>query len=114
MTSFLGKHVIATITFKDEDGRDVEYFQTHGRIVAADEASGVVLEKADGSGPFHLPPNIDWLKPARAGSYRLGGTGEVVIDPDYLSTTILGSVLPENMERYKTQGFVGPYGPRDS
>ncbi len=113
MTALIGKHVIATITFKDDDGRDVEYFQTHGRIVEVSDVSGIVLDKADGSGPFYLPPNVDWLKPARPGSYRLKATGKVVVDPDYLSTTILGSVLPENIQLYKAQGFVGPYGARD-
>jgi hypothetical protein len=108
----MGKHVIAGITFKDGEGREVDHFQTHGRIVEVGNTRGIVLEKADGSGRFHLPPNVDWLKPARPGSYRLRNTGEVVIDPDYLSTTILDSVVPENIERYKAQGFLGTYGPQ--
>ncbi len=112
MSSLIGKHVIAGITFRDDDGRDVEYFQTHGRIVEVDDTNGIVLEKADGSGRFHLPPNLEWLKPARPGSYRLRATGKMVINPDYLSTTVLGSVIPENMECYKMHGF-GPFEPRD-
>ena len=112
MPSLIGKHVIAGITFKDANGKDIEYFQTHGRVIEVGDVQGIVLEKADGSGLFHLPPNVDWLKPANPGSYRLKGTGEVVADPDYLSTTIVDSVVPENLDRYKSRGF-GPFGPRD-
>jgi len=109
--SMLGKQVLVAITFKDAAGHDIEYFQTHGRIVEVDAVRGIVLEKTDGF-LFHLPPNLEWLKPARPGSYRLKATREVLVDPDYLSTTILQSVLPENMARYKAQGF-GPFEPRD-
>jgi len=35
---------------------------------------------------FGLPPDLSSTKPAPPGEYRLNSTGEIVTDPDFLTT----------------------------
>ncbi len=109
MSDFIGKHVLIGITFKNGKGEVVEHVQTHGRIVAVED-KGISVEKADGSGNFGLPPGTQWLKPAPPGDYRLKSTGEVVVNPDFLTQWTLEESRPENLEAYKARGF-SPFNP---
>jgi len=92
MTSFsqtnelIGKHILIGVTYLDEDENVVSQYQTHGKIVEIDPATGISIEKADGAGKFTIPVGSDNLWPAEPGEYRIRSSGEVVIDPDFLST----------------------------
>ena len=60
----------------------------NGEQLAVDEINalgGIQLELADGS-VYWLPPDTQSTYPAPPGSYRLRSTGEIVENPDYLST----------------------------
>ena len=46
----------------------------------------VAIDRGDGAEPFTLPPESDAYSPADPGEYRLHSSGEVVSDPDYLTT----------------------------
>jgi hypothetical protein len=106
--AFANKRIIVGITFLDSDGALIEQFQTHGRVVAANSAEGIVLVRPNG-GRFVIPPSPQWLKAARPGEYRLRSTGEVVNDPDYLMSATLEGTAPERIAVYKTTGFEGPF-----
>ncbi len=62
--------------------------QFYGTVMSADPEEGITLRLAGSrSGEVYtLPPDLRAFFPARPGSYRLRGTGEVVIDPDYTTT----------------------------
>lgn len=71
------------------------YLDANGEVSAAEQFCGQVLEVADGvvvvERPGHpepavLPADADAYEPARAGRYTLKSTGEIVLDPDYVTT----------------------------
>lgn len=88
---FLGKRVLVGITYEDSEGVALRQEQFHGPIVTAN-ARGIVIVRADSGARFQLPPE---LKPAPPGNYRLRSTGEVVVDPDFLSIWIWKAPPPK-------------------
>jgi hypothetical protein len=103
--NLVGKYLLIGITFLDENEEVIEQFQTHGPVISADDLDGIVIEKPGGSGAFCVPPDRRSLSPARKGQYRLRATGEIVDDPDYVSTWTVEKAVPENIEEYKRSGF---------
>jgi hypothetical protein len=82
--SAIGKRVLVGLTYLDAEGEVEEQEQFHGVIVeggGADE--GVTLKRADTGEVVALPPG---LEPAKPGEYTLRGTGETVVDPDFVAT----------------------------
>jgi hypothetical protein len=64
----------------------------HGAVLTREQFHGTVTEVVDGvvvvrhaDGELLLPAEPDAYRPARTGRYTLP-SGEVVVDPDYLST----------------------------
>lgn len=80
----LGAYVLAGITYLDYGGLVKEQRQVHGRVVRASTSEGVILEIAGGE-EFWLPPDPTGYDPAEPGQYRLRSTGEIVVDPDYIT-----------------------------
>jgi hypothetical protein len=62
----------------------VRQTQQHG-INARITDRGIFIKAPNGE-EFSLPPDLNSLIPARPGTYRMRSTGEVIDDPDYLST----------------------------
>jgi hypothetical protein len=59
-------------------------------VTHVDAAQGITLRllgKRAGE-TFVLPPDLDALHPAQPGSYRLRQTGEIVVDPDFVTTWV--------------------------
>jgi hypothetical protein len=85
--ALLGKCVLVGLTYEKQDGTVTEQRQLHGTVVAADR-SGIRLTLLGGElgSTFNLPPDTRAFSPAPPGEYRLRSTGEIVVDPDYLST----------------------------
>jgi len=82
----LGKRVLAGITYRDRDSDEIiKLEQFHGVMVRVSSRDGVIVQLNDGTERW-LPPVLSRLEEASPGNYRLKGTGEVVVDPDYLST----------------------------
>ncbi len=104
MDTFIGKHVLIGITFKDAEGRIADMFQTHGHIIEIHDTA-LIVERLDGSGPFTLPPGLEALKPAPPGSYHVRDTGTVVTDPDFLIYLTVASNDPATVARHKSDGF---------
>jgi hypothetical protein len=80
----LGKTLLTGITYVDVDGGIVEQVQLVGRVVAIEPL--VAIEVAGRDEPFTLPPLAEAFDVAPAGEYRLFGSGDLVVDPDYLTT----------------------------
>lgn len=85
-----GKLILVGITYEDAEGAVVEYVQFFGRVMRAEQASGIMLalEGSRSGETYTLPPDMRSMEVARPGEYRLRSTGEVVIDPDYLVTWV--------------------------
>jgi len=95
----IGKIVLVGVTYLNHNGKAIEQRQFHGRVEEADARRGIRLrllgERAGED--YWLPPDTRNFEKARPGEFRLRSTGEVVEDPDYLSTWTVTS--PENDER---------------
>jgi len=81
----IGKRVLVGITELSQSGEVLELRQFVGRIIAVDLDHGIALQLKDAS-QYWLPPDHRVLKRARPGEYRLRATGEVIVDPDFITT----------------------------
>ncbi len=85
----IGKVAIVGVTNLASDGTTVKsQAQYHGKIVRADCNAGIVIEcEGVWSGKtMTLPPMTGAFHPADSGEYRLRSTGEIIKDPDVLTT----------------------------
>lgn len=85
--NLLGKVMLVGITYSDSDGNIKERKQFWGTVKSADK-SKILIEQKNGE-ILSLPPDLEAVEPAPEGEYRLHSTGEVVVNPDFLSTWIL-------------------------
>lgn len=88
-SKIIDKHVIVGYTYNKSDGTVDYYEQRHGVVVKANEDEGVGIRLNNSDEVLWLPPDLRSWKPAQPGSYELISTGEVVIDPDYITTWIV-------------------------
>jgi hypothetical protein len=93
--ALIGKSVLIGLTYVNADGSIDSQVQHFGRIVGADETM-VTVRLHDSDEDFTLPPALDAFEEATPGEYRLRGTGEVIVDPDLLSTWTISA--PEDDE----------------
>ena len=84
----VGKRVLVGVTDLAADGAFLGQRQFHGHAIRADRRSGIALRLsgARAGEEVMLPPDTRAFRRAAPGEYRLRGTGEVVKDPDYLTT----------------------------
>ncbi len=85
-SKLIGARVLIGLTHKRPEGPELE--QMFGRVRSAIAGKGieVVLEGARAGETYWLPPHPAAFFPAAPGEYRLRSTGELVIDPDFLTT----------------------------
>jgi hypothetical protein len=93
--SYIGKHLLVGITYLDHEGKLLEQNQFHGEIVRINENEGIVIRLHDSDEEFKLPPSVKSLQPAPPGEYRLRATGEVVVNPDFITTWTKSKAKPE-------------------
>lgn len=82
--SLIGKVLLVGITYNDKDGNVKERKQFWGTVTVADK-SKILIEQKNGE-ILSLPSDLRAIEPAPEGEYRLHSTGEVVVNPDFLST----------------------------
>ena len=83
------KVVLVGITYIAPDGETVEsQSQYFGRVVSTSAKGGVEIACGGSAlGELRLlPPDTIAYQPADPGEYRLRSTGDVVLNPDFLST----------------------------
>lgn len=83
--NIIGKIILVGITYYTHDEQFIERKQFYGKIISADRKKGIVFLKQDGEA-YNLPPDLRSVQIAPPGEYKLHSTGEVVVDPDLLST----------------------------
>lgn len=96
--SYIGKHLLIGVSYLDHNERLLEQKQFHGDIVRINDHEGIVIKLRDSGNEYTLPPDIDALRPAPVGEYRLRATGEVVVNPDLMTTWTLTKPNPELSE----------------
>jgi hypothetical protein len=84
--ALIGKYLLIGITYVNHANDVIEQEQMHGRIIRATKNEGIVIAREPSGEEFALPPALDAIYPAAPGEYRLLGTGEIVVDPDYTAT----------------------------
>ena len=83
--TFIGKHLLFGITYLNDNESVESQIQSHGTITEITEfIIRVKLYKTDEY--FDLPSDLDALKEAKPGEYKLRQTGEIVKDPDLISS----------------------------
>lgn len=93
--SYIGKHLLVGVTYLDHNEQLLEQKQFHGDIVRINDHEGIVIKLRGSGDEFKLPPDINSLKPAPEGDYRLRATGEVVVNPDLMTTWTRTKPKPE-------------------
>ena len=83
-SDLVGKVMLVGITYYAYDKQFIEQKQYHGTVIRANE-KGIVIRKSNGE-EEKLPPDLRSTKPAPSGEYRERSTGEIVENPDYLTT----------------------------
>jgi hypothetical protein len=109
---FLGKHVVIGLTYESRDGDLLGQVQVHGHVVEVDEGRGIAVELSDSREVFWLPPDPSALHDAPPGEYRFRSTGEVVVDPDLMTSWTVTAAPGETAEGAWTnllrEGFAPP------
>ena len=85
--NLLGKVMLVGITYTDSGGNVKERKQFWGTVTEADKGK-ILIEQKNGE-ILSLLPDLSAIEPAPEGEYKLHSTGEVVVNPDFLSTWIL-------------------------
>jgi hypothetical protein len=87
--ALVGKSVLIGLTYLDANGEVEEQIQFFGHITSVDPS--IVTIKRDSGEEFTLPPALEAFEDARPGEYRLRNTGDVIVDPDLISTWTITS-----------------------
>ncbi len=78
------KTILIGLTYYTADDEFIERKQYWGTVIESNETR--ILVKLNDGEILRLPPDLSSTKIAAPGEYRLRSTGEVVVDPDYLTT----------------------------
>lgn len=84
----LGTDVLVGVTMVDHAGNVKERRQFHAQVVQASVEDGVTLVDTEG-GEHWLPLDRQAYEPAEPGEYQLRSTGQVVVDPTWLTKWIV-------------------------
>lgn len=92
--SYIGKYILIGITYLDADGNETGKQQLHGIVESASEEDGIAIKlKGVHEGEtWIMPPDQRAISKARSRTYRLRTSGEVIENPDLLSTWIEGDL----------------------
>ncbi|MEX2415221.1 MAG: hypothetical protein WD424_03680 [Paenibacillaceae bacterium] len=86
MKSLLYKYVIIGLSYIDKDDNFLETVQLHGRVMRINSTEGIVVQREDKQEEYKLPLDFDAFLLAQSGEYKLNTTGEIIVDPDYVSS----------------------------
>ena len=85
--ALVGKYILLGVTYLDHSGTLLEQVQYHGIIQSASPEGLLISLRSQRDGEtWTMPPVLDAITPAKPGQYNLRSSGEVVEDPDLLST----------------------------
>ena len=85
---FIGKYLLAGLTYVDDNENVINREELHGYIVRINPEEGLVVRMENGE-EFQLPHNLSALQPAEPGEYYLQSTEEIILDPDYVAVWMI-------------------------
>lgn len=85
---YLGKTILVGVTYLDHMGVETGQMQWYGTITEVSNEKGIVIALKNDTTPCALPPDLSALRPAAPGEYRLRATGEVIMNPDFITTWV--------------------------
>ncbi len=88
----VGKTILIGLTYYTAENEFVEQKQHWGTVIESTENQ--ILVKLNDGKIFGLPPDLSSTKIAPPGEYHLHSTGEIVVNPNYLTTWNIN--LPNN------------------
>jgi hypothetical protein len=91
LRQMIGKTVLVGINYLDSAEEIIEQIQFAGVVTSVDPLIAIECGEAE---PFTLPPEADAFDAATPGEYRLRSTGEVVVDPDYVTSWTVTARTP--------------------
>lgn len=94
VSDFLNKHIIVGLTYLDHKGNFVKQVQFHGDILRINESEGIVIKINNSNKEYVLPPDLSAIKKAPPGEYRFKSTGEVVVNPDLMTSWTINKPDP--------------------
>lgn len=80
----IGKVLLIGFTYYTHENVFIEQRQYWGTVIEANK-NRICVKQKNGE-VITLPPDLRSTKPAPAGEYRLRSTGEIIVNPDYLTT----------------------------
>lgn len=83
-SDLLGKTLLVGLTYYTADNELISQTQYWGTVVESNK-NRIMVKLKDGE-IVGLPPDLSSTKVATPGEYRLRSTGEIVVNPDYLTT----------------------------
>lgn len=84
LAGMIGHRLLVGITYLDEEGRPHSAEQFCGVVLEVGDGV-VVVERPGDPEPAVLPADAAAFEVAPPGEYRLSGSGEVVVDPDFVT-----------------------------
>lgn len=100
-----GKVFLIGLTFLDKNEQLIQQYQTSGTVDELDDNGIFKFKRIDGS-IFQLPYDQETINEAAEGKYTEKGTGNIIINPDYITTWEIIVNNMENMEKIKQNGYV--------
>lgn len=85
---YVGKIVLIGVTYLDYKEHETGQRQWFGTITEVSNTKGIVIQLKNDTEYCALPPDLSALKPAKPGDYHLRSTGEIVRNPDFITTWI--------------------------
>lgn len=83
LDDMIGGRILVGVTYLNDDGGVYQQLQFVGRVTAVEP---LVSIERKGAEPFTLPPEPEAYDRAALGEYTLRGTGQVVNDPDFITS----------------------------
>ena len=83
-SDLIGKTILIGLTYYTADNIFIEQKQHWGTVIEANATQ--ILVKLNNGEIFTLPPDLSSTNIAPPGEYRLRSTGEIIMNPDYLTT----------------------------
>ncbi len=83
-SDILGKVILVGLTYYSDEDTIVNLEQYYGTVIESGK-QGICIKLNDGM-IKKLPPDLSSINAAPSGEYRLKSTGEIVVNPDFLST----------------------------
>ena len=83
-SDLIDKTLLIGLTYYTADNEFIEQKQYWGTVIESNETR--ILVQLNNGEIFGLPGDLSSTEIAPPGEYRLHSTGEIVVDPDYLTT----------------------------